>query len=284
MSFGNLIGQILQQGMAGQSRERLQHSMGAQGLGAMPGLADVLGAVLQGQGGGRAGGGLGDVLGGMLGKPSAARAGGGLGDLLGSVLGGAAGQGAAKGGLGDLLGGMLGGGQNAQRGGGNALGGAGMAILASLAMAALKNWNGQRAPAAGLVGGAAAPTQAELAALTAPETERLVLRAMLSAAKADGTVDEAEIQRIVGKIDDDGVSAEEKQFLLTELRKPLDLQGLIRDVPGVEVAAQVYGASLLAIDVDTPAEVDYLRRLAAGLGLDAATVARLHQLTGAPTI
>lgn len=304
MSFGNIIGQILQQGMAGQSRARLEHSVGPEGLGAVPGLGDVLGAVLgggQGTGGpagglgdllgsvlggassrGAGGGGLGDVLGGALGGGAAAggSGGGGLGDLLGGVLGGATRGG---GGLGDLLGGVLGGGQGTQRSG-NPLGSTGMAILATLAMAAFKNWSDSRGASLGLVGDAASAAPQELAELTSPAAEQLVLRAMLSAAKADGAVDDTEIQRIVGQIDDDGVSPEEKQFLLAELRKPLDLDALVAAVPGPAVAAQVYGASLLAIDLDTEAEAAYLRRLAAALGLDAATVARLHQLTGAPAV
>jgi uncharacterized membrane protein YebE (DUF533 family) len=60
---------------------------------------------------------------------------------------------------------------------------------------------------------------------------------MISAAKADGAVDESEIQRIVGKIDDDGVSPTEKQLLRTELRQPLDLRSLVEAVPSRAVAA-----------------------------------------------
>lgn len=281
MSFGNLIGQILQQGMAGQTRGRLEHAVGGQGLGGVPGMADLLGAMLGGQGARGAAGGLGDLLGGALAGGASPRAGGGLGDLLGGVLGAGGGR-AAGGGLGDLLGSVLGGATG--RSGGNPLGGGGMAILATLAMAALKNWGQSRGAAAGLVGGMPDELAGEMAEMTAPETERIVLQAMICAAKADGAVDEAEIQRIVGKIDDDGVSADEKAFLLAELRKPLDLDGLVAAVPGTAVAAQVYGASLLAIELDSEAEADYLRRLAAALGLDAATVARLHELTGAPAV
>lgn len=279
MSFGDIVGRMLQQGMTSQSRTRLEHSMGPQGLGGVPGLGDLLGAVLGGQGAGRAGGGgLADILGGALGGQVPRAAGAGLGDLLGGVLGGAARGG--TGGLGDVLGSVLGGGRASQTGGSNPLGGAGMTILATIAMAALKNWTRSDNGALGLT--AAAPE--EMAALTAPETGQVVLQAMLCAAKADGAVDEAEIQRIVGEIDDDGVSPAEKEFLFAELRKPLDLQALVAAVPDQAVAAQVYGASLLAIDLDTEAEVAYLRQLSAALGLDSATVARLHALTGAPAI
>lgn len=265
MSFGNIIGQILQQGMASQSRSRLEHTLGPSGLGGAGGLGDLLGAVL-GAGGG-----------------AAAGSGGGLSDLLGGALGGQGRGGAGSamgGGLGDLLGGLLGGAGG--RSSGNPLGGTGMALLATLAMAALKNWQDSRGAAAGLTDAAMSMQPDQLAAMTAPATEELVLRAMISAAKADGQVDEDEIQRIVGKIGDNGVTPEEKQFIVEELRQPLDLRTLIDAVPNDAVAAQVYGASLLAINVDTDAEVAYLQRLAQGLGLDAATVDRLHQLTGAP--
>lgn len=288
MSFGNLLGQILQQGMAQQGRQRLEHAAGAGGIG------DLLGAVLGGQAGGRgaAAGGLADALGGLLGGASRAGGGaaatGGLGDLLGGMLGG---DGRAGGNpLGDLLGGALGGvlsgalggrgGASASRGQGNA----GMAILATIAMAALKNWtDGKRAQAAFADKDSGFSAQ-ELAAVSAPETEQLILRAMVSAAKADGQVSEDEIQRIIGKIDDDGVSADEKRFLIEALRQPLDMAGLIADVPNPVVAAEVYAASLLAIELDTPAEAAYLRQLGNGLGLDAATISRLHQITGAPQV
>jgi uncharacterized membrane protein YebE (DUF533 family) len=61
---------------------------------------------------------------------------------------------------------------------------------------------------------------------------------------------------------------------------PLDLDGIIRDVRDPMVGAQVYAASLLSIEVDTAAEQDYLRRLAAGLQLGPEAVARIHQILG----
>lgn len=291
MSLGNILGQILQQGMSGSGRSRLEQSMGSSGLGGIPGLGNVLGSVLGG--GSQGGGGLGDVLGQVLGGGGASRGGsggslGGLGDLLGGVLGGGS-TGSRSGGLGDILGGgARSSADSAAPAGGatrsNPLNNAGVAILATIAMAALKNWTTTRNASMRLTGEEATRASADVAAMTTPAIERLVLSAMIAAAKADGMVDEAEIQRIVGKIDGDGVSAEEKAFLLAELRKPLDLQALVAAVPNEAVAAQVYGASLLAIDIDSQAEVDYLRQLAAALRLDAGTVSRLHQLTGATAV
>lgn len=274
MSFANIIGELLQQGMASQSRTRIEQATGPAGLGGLGnlgGLEQILGTMLGGAQGGRAagtgsatGGGLGGALGGL----------GGLLDLAQGALGG--GAKAGGGGLGSLAGVLLGG----QRG--NGRGGAGnsaMALLATLALSALQNWQQSQAGAARF---AASP--ADVAALTSGDTERLVLRAMIAAAKADGHIDDSEIARIVDRIDDDGVSSEEKRFVQDELQAPLDLGALIAAVPDVRVGAQLYAASLLAIDLDTAAERDYLRALASGLGLDAGTVARLHQMTGAPAL
>jgi uncharacterized membrane protein YebE (DUF533 family) len=105
---------------------------------------------------------------------------------------------------------------------------------------------------------------------------------MIAAAKADGRVDNQELERIVGKIGTDGVSDEERRFVSEELRRPVDIAGLAAAATSPVVAAEVYAASLLAIEADTPEEAGYLRDLAAALGLDAATVARLHELTGTP--
>ncbi len=289
MSLGNILGQILLQGMGGSGRSRLDQSMGPSGLGGIPGLGEVLGSVL---GGGRqqtgSAGGLGDVLGQVLGSGSRG-SGGGLGDLLGSVLGGGRSAGSpGGGGLGDLLGGGVAtrsptpSPSSAPRR--NPLNNAGVAILATIAMAAQKNWTSARAKGMRLTPQETAEAAEEFAAMSTPEVERLLLLAMINAAKADGEVDETEIQRIVGRISDDGVTAEEKAFVMAELRKPLDLQALVGAVPNEGVAAQVYGASLLAIEIDTPAEADYLRRLASALRLDSGTVARLHELTGARSV
>ena len=286
MNLGNILGQILQQGMGQQGRSRLDHAVGAGGIG------DVLGGLLGGRAagggtGGGMGGGLGDLLGGVLGGGrggSAADGMGGLGEILGGALGGGRATSGGGGGLGDLLGGLLGGGATGSAGTRSGGGNAGMAILATIAMAALKNWtDGRRAQAAMApdTAGFAAP---ELESMTAPATEELVVRAMISAAKADGEVSEDEIQRIVGRVGADGLSEEEKQFLIAELRRTLDLAALVAEVPNEMVAAEVYAASLLAIQLDTPAEAAYLRQLAQALRLDGATLSRLHEITGAPAI
>lgn len=282
MNLGNILGQILQQGMGQQGRSRLDHAMGPGGMADV--LGDLLGGRSAGGAGGGLGGGLGELLGGVLGGRRGGPAAGGMGGL-GEILGGALGGGRATGGgggLGDLLGGLLGGGAAGSTGARS--GGTGMAILATIAMAALKNWTDARRAQAAMTPDAAGFAAPELESMTTPATEALVVRAMISAAKADGEVSEDEIQRIVGRVGADGLSEDEKQFLIAELRRPLDLAALVSEVPNEMVAAEVYAASLLAIELDTPAEAAYLRQLAQALRLDGATLSRLHEITGATAV
>ena len=274
MSFGNILGQLLQNGLGGQTTSRVEQLGRSNDLGGS--LGQLFGGLLGG-GAGRATGSGSDGLGNILNMAK---------DFLGQS-GGAAGGGSGGlnmgqlGGLGALAGALLGGKQSGSPIKG-ALGGSAMAILGSLALNALQaRMAGQRD------GGATEQVLVDdetLQSLVAPDTERLLVRAMINAAKADGQIDQEEMQRIAGKIGEDGVTAEEKQMVMDELRRPLDLAGLVAEVPNAAVASQVYGASLLAINVDTEQEASYLRSLAAGLKLDPATVARLHELTGAPRI
>lgn len=276
MSFGNIIGELLQQGMGGQSRERLQRAADRSGGGLDAMLGSLLGGnAPAGQRGHQAAGGPGGAAGGL----------GGLGDLgrmaqdyLGSRQAGGM-TGAQVGGLGALVGAVLGGGGGALRG---AAGGGIMAILGSLALTALKNY---QSGAAGAPSQQAAPppvTEDEVAEVTDPRTERLVLRAMIEAAKCDGKIDQDEMQRIVGKIEPGSVTPEERRFVIDEMSRPADPGGLAREVQSPAVAAQIYAASLLAIHIDTEAERTYLRNLATALGLEPGTVQRLHQMTGVP--
>jgi uncharacterized membrane protein YebE (DUF533 family) len=154
-----------------------------------------------------------------------------------------------------------------------------MALLGTLALSALRNGQGGAAagqPAAGQ------PDATEVQAVASEEGERLVLRAMNAAAKADGRIDEGEINRIMGHLASDDVSEAERRFVIEEVRKPLDVADLAASVRTPAQAAEVYAASLLAIDVDSEAERRHLRDLAAALRLDAGTVADLHRTTGAP--
>jgi uncharacterized membrane protein YebE (DUF533 family) len=279
----DLLGAVLGGGAGPGGGGRPQGGAGGGG-----GLEDLLGAVLGGGAGGgarppqpQAAPGSGDGLGGLLdaltggagGGGARGGAGGGLGDLLGAALGGGGGAASGGGAMGDLLGALLGGGRGAA-------GGGAMAILASLAMGALKSYMTQGGQSA-----AAAVSPAEARALVSADAERLILRAMIEAAKADGKIDKREIAKLVEKAGENGMTPEERAFVEAELARPIDLRGLAAATAGSPaMAAQVYAASVLAIDIDSAAEAAYLRDLAAALGLDPRAVAELHRMTGAPAV
>ncbi|WP_297954520.1 tellurite resistance TerB family protein, partial [uncultured Desulfobulbus sp.] len=167
----------------------------------------------------------------------------------------------------------LGGGRGAAR---RAGGGGGLALLASLAFAALQRAGQQPQVPKALLDEETPVHQQELEAQA-----QTIVRAMINAAKADGRIDETEISKIIGKLDDDGLTEAEKNFFLTEANKPMDLQGIVNEAAGSqELAAEVYAASLLAIEVDTPAEQQYMAQLASGLALPQEAVAHIHETLG----
>ena len=163
-----LLGSLLQQGAAPAAQDRLQSAV-QRGTG---GPLDQAG-----------GGGLAGMLGGLFGQGGAG--GRGFGEMLGSVTDLAkraaqapveetkANNPAALGGLGAIAGALLGGGRGA-------VGGGVLAVLGSLAYAALQNQGA--APAQ------AAPDDARL-----QQKAMLLVRAMIQAAKADGQIDGEEM-------------------------------------------------------------------------------------------
>jgi uncharacterized membrane protein YebE (DUF533 family) len=206
--------------------------------------------------------------------------GGQPGDLLQQATGmlGGFGGGALTGGLAGLLLGSKGGRKLA----GNALTYGGMAVAGALAYRAYQNWQaGKAAVPAANSGVPLLPPPTDTPFNPASEAEqqtlgRHLLRAMIAAAKSDGHIDNAEQANIFAQMDRLNVSAEDKAFVMDELRKPLDVDSVAGAAQTPEEAAELYTVSLLAIDVDNPSERAYLALLAARLKLDEKLVAHLH--------
>lgn len=249
-NFSDLIGAFLQSGTAPSSQNRLGNAL----------------ENLQRQGLGEAGGG-----------------GGLLDGILGAVKGGlstAVENPAAAGGIGAVLGSLVGGGGDSVKG---AIGGGALAMLAGVAMKALAG-GGQAAGADAFSGGA---VPLGVKAPETPDEERaleqkaaLVVKAMINAAKSDGEIGPKEMARIVGKLKESGMDDGTQQWVMTEMSKPLDLEAFVAEIPSQEAAAEVYAASLLAIEVDTDAERQYLQRLAQTTGLNPSVVAYINQSMG----
>ena len=179
-------------------------------------------------------------------------------------------------------------------GGRSALRGTALGLLGGLAVTAFQQYQQRQSssskstPSVGITesrkSSAAAAFSQEVPSAADNEAAQTLVRAMIMAAKADGEIDSTEQQRILSQLNEIGTHEEEREFLLREMARPVDISALVSRVADPTLAEEVYVASLLTIDIDTPAERDYLRNLAARLNLDKATVARLHQQFDAPSL
>jgi uncharacterized membrane protein YebE (DUF533 family) len=251
-------------------------------------------------------GGLGGLLGGLTGGSSggAGSSAGSLQDMLGGLMGGSAGS---AGGLGGLLN-QLGGSSGASGGLGgllNQLGGAGGSSASSGGLGGLLGGLAGAAGAGGLMAGLGGSTsgkpereEADFGAVLNSQFDAnptpaiqpsqdqevlaaLMIAAMIQAAKSDGTFDQAEREKLLSHLGD--VDAEEAAFVNARMDAPVDVDGLVAQTPeGME--AQVYAMSLLAIDLDTQDEAQYLHQLAKGYGMKPAAVNEIHKQMGVPSL
>ena len=105
----------------------------------------------------------------------------------------------------------------------------------------------------------------------------LLIRAMIAAANADGTIDETERETILEQLRTVDLSPEEQAFITRELFSPADLEAIVNGVHSPELARQVYAVSLMAIEVDTEKERQYMETLARRMRLDGQTVAQIER-------
>lgn len=227
------------------------------------------------------------VQGTMASSPAASarmsNAGNGIQDLLGSLMGAGqsvtqrvGGDNLAAGGIGALLGTLMGGSRSTTA---NALGGGMMGLLGMMAYKALTNSNAK----------SAAPAQAQpqrQATYTPPTPQQqatdaeIILTAMIDAAKADGQVDADELNKIMSNLKSSGAGQEGVNYVIQKLQGPMETAKIVAAVKGrPELAAQVYSASLMAIEVDTDAERRYLDKLAKAMGLSSNVIQNIEYLT-----
>lgn len=259
------------------------------------------GSAPAGQGGRPGGGGLADIVGGALsrmGGPGASAPqpgsqapapapGQGGGDLRSQI------EGFAKGNLGGVAGGaiagtlasiLMGKGKKSLPISDSALKLGGLAILGGLAYKAWQNHQAKQAapapqPQAGPVQIAPPPQQTDFAPHNAAEEQhfgQLLVRAMIAAARSDGRIDGGEIAKIREAIRVAGGDVDEQSFLIDNLGRADDLDGIAAEARGPELASEVWLAARLTIEPDTPAEQAFLRDFAQKLDLDAGLVAHLE--------
>ena len=145
----------------------------------------------------------------------------------------------------------------------------GLAAIAGLAYRAWKNWRS----AGDETGLESAPP---LLGSPRQDASLAILRAMMTAAKADGHIDDAERRQIFIKLDAMNLEDGARTFVMAELEKPLDIDAVAAAATSPAAATEIYMASVLAIAADTPAERAYLEQLAALLKLDPALKASIE--------
>lgn len=227
-----------------------------------------------------------NLLSGFLGNVNASGA-----NTSGSL--GKAAQSLTSGGMpGGLLGGAAAGGlvatlissKKARKFGGKALTYGGLAVLGGLAY---KAWSDHKAGAPksapdlqadpvpqAPAGGAFDPTA--ITDQSGQNFQLTLIQAIISAALADGHVDQNEHQVIRTQIEAAGLASDEKAFLFDKLSQPSDPIGIAGLTKTEEQAAEVYLASLLVLDRAVPQDQRYMERLGDALRLPADLRERLE--------
>ncbi|UYO93102.1 tellurite resistance TerB family protein [Pollutimonas sp. M17] len=181
---------------------------------------------------------------------------------LGSTLGGFGGGALAGGALGLLLGN-----KKFRKMGGSVAAYGGAAALGALALKTYQDWQQKSAEQAAVSNPAQIapqpiPAPAAIPASQLEEHSRIILAAMIAAAKADGHIGAEERQLLDAEIAKASNHAADRAWFDAQLAKPADPMETAALATTPEQAAEVYLASLLVIDEQSYMERAYLDELA----------------------
>lgn len=261
MNINSILNQVLG---AGQQYSRNSGGLSGSGLGGL--LQNAAGGLLGGALGGSGARGGANSLGGLLQNS----------DALKKIGGGAAAAGILS---------MILGGSNGSRGMAGSLAKMGsLAAVGSLAYQAYQNW--QRSNQGSVQQGAAGATNypelrpsVERGEDEVENNSRLILKAMIAAAKADGEISAAEEEAIVAQVG--GEDAEVQRWLQQIVNNPPSVQQIAAEVGNDQgLAAEIYLASRIVCgDLDRK-EIVYLANLQQALGLRDSFVELLEKQAG----
>lgn len=131
----------------------------------------------------------------------------------------------------------------------------GVAAVGALAYKTFEQWQNKQANPV--------PVQA----IPEPQQQHAILSAMIAAAKADGHIDENERKLIEHELTRLNQSGLDTAWFESELNKPADPAAVAALASNLEVAAEIYLATLLVIDEQNFMEKAYLDELAKQLEL-----------------
>lgn len=152
------------------------------------------------------------------------------------------------------------------------------AALGAVAWRAYQDWQARQA--AGAASGASAGTApAPAAASAAPKTfaqlpapqvethSQAMLKAIITAAKADGHMDERERELVEAELHRLEADPSMRAWVDAELKRPVEPAEVAAASAGPEMAAEIYLASVIVVDDTTTMERAYLDALATALQL-----------------
>ena len=156
---------------------------------------------------------------------------------------------------------------------GSALKIGGLAAIGGFAYKAFRNWQAEKSMN---------PTDfgtpiGELTESHAQNRSEKLLLAMISAAKADGHINNNELENIERQLSKLSLDSDVARFFKDEIVKPLDVERVAAQADTPETAAEIYLASRFVIDLDNDLERRYMEDLAQAMKLDNDLVAQLEK-------
>jgi uncharacterized membrane protein YebE (DUF533 family) len=150
----------------------------------------------------------------------------------------------------------------------------GLAALGTVGYKAYKNWQEQQGLEAN-----EKYSIINLEGQAAADRSLSILRAMIAAAKADGTIDADERQAIMDQIKAFGLEASATDILFEEIQKPLDASLIAAMSDSPEMAVELYLASMVIVNHQSESEQAYLEQLASALNLEPSLIKELESGT-----
>ncbi len=96
-----------------------------------------------------------------------------------------------------------------------------------------------------------------------------LIQVMVAAAYADGSMDEYEEKQILGRMQEQGLSSEEKNYMLTELHSPKNIEELAEGLSTPQLAQMAYTMAASTVVVDSDTERQWLNTFAGALSISA---------------
>jgi uncharacterized membrane protein YebE (DUF533 family) len=94
-----------------------------------------------------------------------------------------------------------------------------------------------------------------------------LIQVMIAAAHADSGMDSDEEGKILERLQGQGISQEERRFILTEMHDPKPIEQLVAGINDPRIAQTMYSLAVSAVVVDTAEERAWLDKLATALSV-----------------